>query len=132
MCPTQSSPSNTARLSQLSAFDALTRVSIEKHTKAVFWPIGDIGLVSERVPLSELIARIVATPEQGNPSSAIRVFVLEHFRNEDSERKERTLITRMSAFGPKRTLLVAPHTSAFEAKADMAFCESPLSRSLLG
>ena len=35
------------------------------------------------------------------------------------------------AIGPKRTSLVAPHMSAFEGKADMAFCGNPLSRSLL-
>jgi hypothetical protein len=28
----------------------------------------------------------------------------------------------MSAFGPKRTLLVAAHMSAFRGKADMALC----------
>jgi hypothetical protein len=28
----------------------------------------------------------------------------------------------MSAFGPKRTSLVAPHMSAFGGKADMTFC----------
>src|SRR5262245_50955456 len=39
---------------------------------------------------------------------------------------------RMSAIGPKRTSLVAPHMSAFEGKADMTVCGSPLSRSLLG
>jgi hypothetical protein len=38
----------------------------------------------------------------------------------------------MSAFGPKRTSLVAPHTSAFGCKADMALCGNPLLRSLLG
>ena len=37
----------------------------------------------------------------------------------------------MSAFGPKRTSS-APHMSAFGGKADMTFCENPLSRSLLG
>lgn len=41
MCPTQSSPSNTAKLSRLSAFDVPTRVSIGNAYKAVFWPIGD-------------------------------------------------------------------------------------------
>jgi hypothetical protein len=30
----------------------------------------------------------------------------------------------MSAFGPKRTLLVAPHMSAFGGKADMAYCSA--------
>jgi len=38
----------------------------------------------------------------------------------------------MSAFGPKRTSLVAPHMSAFGGKADMTVCGNPLSRSLLG
>jgi hypothetical protein len=38
----------------------------------------------------------------------------------------------MSAFGPKRTWGSALHMSAFEGKADMTFCGSPLSRSLLG
>jgi hypothetical protein len=28
----------------------------------------------------------------------------------------------MSAYGPKRTSLVAPHMSAFGGKADMTFC----------
>ena len=39
---------------------------------------------------------------------------------------------RMSAIGPKRTSLAAPHMSAFGGKADMACCGNPLSRSLLG
>ena len=39
---------------------------------------------------------------------------------------------RMSAFGPKRTSLVAPHMSAFGGKADMTVCGNPLLRSLLG
>jgi hypothetical protein len=34
--------------------------------------------------------------------------------------------------GPKRTLLGAPHMSAFGGKADMTFSGGPLSRSLLG
>jgi hypothetical protein len=38
----------------------------------------------------------------------------------------------MSAYGPKRTSLVAAHMSAFGGKADMAFCGISLSRSLLG
>jgi len=38
----------------------------------------------------------------------------------------------MSAFGPKRTSLVAPHMSAFGGKADITVCGNPLSRSLLG
>src|SRR5512132_2964464 len=38
----------------------------------------------------------------------------------------------MSAIGPKRTSLVAPHMSAFGGKADMTVCGNPLSRSLSG
>ena len=38
----------------------------------------------------------------------------------------------MSAIGPKQTSPSAPHMSAFEGKADMTVCGSPLSRSLLG
>src|SRR5512132_1608224 len=38
----------------------------------------------------------------------------------------------MSAIGPKRTSLAAPHMSAFGGKADMTVCGNPLSRSLLG
>ena len=38
----------------------------------------------------------------------------------------------MSAIGPKQTWAVAPHMSALGGKADTAFRESPLSRSLLG
>ena len=38
----------------------------------------------------------------------------------------------MSAYGPKRTPLVAPHMSAIGCKADMGFCGITLSRSLLG
>jgi len=37
----------------------------------------------------------------------------------------------MSAFGPKRTWVSAPHMSAFGGKADMIFCGNPLLRSLL-
>jgi len=38
----------------------------------------------------------------------------------------------MSAFGPKRTYVAAPHMSAFGGKADMPVFGNPLSRSLLG
>jgi hypothetical protein len=37
----------------------------------------------------------------------------------------------MSAIGPKRTSLAAPHMSAFGGKADMRLCGNPLSRSLV-
>jgi len=38
----------------------------------------------------------------------------------------------VSAIGPKRTSLVAPHMSAFGGKADMTACGKSLSRSLSG
>src|SRR5262245_27267959 len=41
-------------------------------------------------------------------------------------------ISPMSAIGPKRTSLIAPHMSAFGGKADMTGCRCLLSRSLLG
>jgi hypothetical protein len=37
-----------------------------------------------------------------------------------------TLTPAMSAIGPKRTSLVAPHMSAFEGKVDMPFCSAPI------
>src|SRR5262245_66186617 len=43
-----------------------------------------------------------------------------------------TVIVLMSAYGPKRTSLVALRMSAFGGKADVTFCENSLSRSLLG
>jgi hypothetical protein len=42
------------------------------------------------------------------------------------------MLRLMSAFGPKRTSLIALHMSAFGGKADMTLCGNPLSRSLLG
>ena len=37
-----------------------------------------------------------------------------------------------SGIGPKQTLLIALHMSAFGGKADMTFCENPLLWSRLG
>ena len=48
------------------------------------------------------------------------------------EFSERAASRVMSAIGPKRTSLAAPHMSAFGGKADMALCGISLSRSLLG
>jgi len=47
-------------------------------------------------------------------------------------KRQIALMLFMSAIGPKRTFLFAPHMSAFGAKADMTLCGNPLSRSLLG
>ena len=38
---------------------------------------------AQQVTLSELVTKIDGTREQNNLSSAIRLFVLHHFRNED-------------------------------------------------
>src|SRR5262245_56618633 len=42
------------------------------------------------------------------------------------------MLLTLSAIGPKRTSVVAPHMSAFGGKADMTGCGCLLSRSLLG
>jgi hypothetical protein len=34
------------------------------------------------------------------------------------------MFVAMSAIGPKRTFLFAPHMSAFGSKADMAYCSA--------
>src|SRR5215831_3240380 len=49
-----------------------------------------------------------------------------------TDRIDRSSITLVSAFGPKRRSLAAPHMSAFGGKADMTVCGCLLSRSLLG
>jgi len=56
-----------------------TSVSLED----AFW--NDLKKIAnaQQVTLSELVARIDGTREQGNLSSAIRLFVLQHFREED-------------------------------------------------
>ena len=38
---------------------------------------------TQQVTLSDLVSKIEGTREQSNLSSAIRLFVLHHFRNED-------------------------------------------------
>ena len=38
---------------------------------------------TQQATLSELVTMIDGTREQGNLSSALRLFVLQHFRNED-------------------------------------------------
>ena len=55
-----------------------TSVSIED----AFWrDLKDIAH-TQQATLSELVARIDETREQGNLSSAIRLYVLEYFRNQ--------------------------------------------------
>ena len=56
-----------------------TSVSLED----AFWT--DLKKIAhaQQVTLSELVTKIDGTREQNNLSSAIRLFVLHHFRNED-------------------------------------------------
>ena len=58
---------------------------------------------AQQVTLSELVIKIDGTREQNNLSSAIRLFVLHHFRNED-----------------KRMGLAKPHLSAVAAETTPA------------
>jgi predicted DNA-binding ribbon-helix-helix protein len=57
-----------------------TSVSLEN----AFWSdLKDIAS-SQHVTLSKLVGEIDAARQQGNLSSAIRLFVLEHFQNEST------------------------------------------------
>jgi predicted DNA-binding ribbon-helix-helix protein len=56
-----------------------TSVSLED----AFWTDLKTIAHAQQVTLSELVTRIDDTREQNNLSSAIRLFVLNHFRNED-------------------------------------------------
>jgi predicted DNA-binding ribbon-helix-helix protein len=63
-------------------------IVIDRHKTSVsledpFWIDLKTIAQTQRVTLSGLIAQIDAMREQGNLSSALRVFVLHHFRNED-------------------------------------------------
>ena len=61
-------------------------IAIDGHKTSVslegpFW--SDLKKIADtqQITLSELVAKIDGTREQGNLSSAIRLFVLHHFRN---------------------------------------------------
>ena len=56
-----------------------TSVSLED----AFWTDLKNIAHTQQTTLSELVTKIDDTREQGNLSSAIRLFVLDHFRNED-------------------------------------------------
>lgn len=61
-----------------------TSVSLED----AFWTdLKDIAY-GQRVTLSELVAKIDGARQQGNLSSAIRLFVLQHFQNENKRAGE--------------------------------------------
>jgi len=53
-----------------------TSISLE----AAFWDALKAVAVTERVPVARLIGRIDATRGAGGLSSAVRVWVLQHFR----------------------------------------------------
>jgi predicted DNA-binding ribbon-helix-helix protein len=61
-----------------------TSVSLED----AFW--NDLKKIAHarHVTLSELVTKIDLTRDQGNLSSAIRLFVLQRFRNEDNQTEE--------------------------------------------
>ena len=66
-----------------------TNVSLED----AFWTGLKEIAQSQRVTISELVTSIAAMHKRSNLSSAIRVFVLEYFRNE-SKRADAQLSTR--------------------------------------
>ena len=56
---------------------------------------------THQATLSELVTKIDAAREHGNLSSAIRLFVLQHFRNED--KRMEVAKAHLSAVGAERT-----------------------------
>ena len=74
-----------------------TSVSLED----AFWT--DLKKIAhaQQVTLSELVTKIDGTREQNNLSSAIRLFVLHHFRNEDKRVDVAT--AKLSMLGAERT-----------------------------
>ena len=73
-----------------------TSVSLEDP----FWT--DLKMIAhtQQTTLSGLITKIDGTREQGNLSSAIRLFVLHHFRNED--KRMEVAKAHLSAGGAER------------------------------
>jgi predicted DNA-binding ribbon-helix-helix protein len=74
-----------------------TSVSLEEP----FWTDLKNIAHTQQTTLSELVTKIDGAREQGNLSSAIRLFVLHHFRNED-KRMEAAKV-HLSAVGAERT-----------------------------
>ncbi len=74
-----------------------TSVSLED----AFWT--DLKKIAhaQQVTLSELVTKIDGTREQNNLSSAIRLFVLHHFRSED--KRMDVAKAHLSAVGAERT-----------------------------
>ena len=73
-----------------------TSVSLED----AFWTDLKTIAHAQQVTLSELVTRIDDTREQNNLSSAIRLFVLQHFRE---ERRMDVAKAHLSAMGAERT-----------------------------
>jgi predicted DNA-binding ribbon-helix-helix protein len=74
-----------------------TSVSLED----AFWSgLKDIA-GSRDLTLSELVASIDADRRQGNLSSAIRLFVLDHYRSRDSESRAGAPAAPASALHPE-------------------------------
>jgi predicted DNA-binding ribbon-helix-helix protein len=81
-------------------------IAIDGHRTSVsledpFWT--DLKKIAhtQQMALSELVTKIDSTREQGNLSSAIRLFVLHHFRNED--RRTDVAKARLPTVGAERT-----------------------------
>ena len=79
-----------------------TSVSLED----AFWTDLKNIAHTQQTTLSELVAKIDVTREQGNLSSAIRLFVLDHFRNE--YKRMELAKADLSAVGPERTSASQP------------------------
>ena len=74
-----------------------TSVSLED----AFWTELKNIAHGQQVTLSDLVSKIEGTRAQSNLSSAIRLFVLHHFRNEDKRVDVAT--AKLSTLGAERT-----------------------------
>ena len=79
-----------------------TSVSLED----LFWSNLKKIAHTQQTTLSELVSKIDGTREQGNLSSALRMFVFQYFRNED-ERMEAAK-AHLSAVSAERTSAIQP------------------------
>ena len=74
-----------------------TSISLED----AFWTDLKNIVHTQQTTLSELVTKIDGTREQNNLSSAIRLFVLHHFRNED--KRVDVVTAKLSTLGAERT-----------------------------
>ncbi len=79
-----------------------TSVSLED----LFWDDLKKIAYNQQATLSELVAKIDAAREAGNLSSAIRLFVLQHFRNDDKRTEAEK--ARLSHRGAERAPANSP------------------------